>query len=127
MQFSYSQDRIVSATDNIPRPEDLNSDLSEQDEHDIVEILDTVGSCLRRNGNRHQGAYKILWTRPLRWRGRNFERRENFEPERVLAEVARLIADECGWDVVFDLEDSVYVQIRLSTPASQDIDQLDLF
>ena len=121
MQFSYSQDKIVSATDNIPRPGDLNSDLSEQDEHDIVEILDTVGNCLRRNGNRHQAAYKVLWTRPVRWRGRNFE------PERVLAEVSRLIADECGWDVVFDLEDSVYVQIRLSTPPSPDIDQLDLF
>ena len=121
MQFSYTPDRIISAANDIPRPEDLTSDLSGQDEHDIVEILDTVGSCLRRNGNRHDSTYTVSWARPVRWRA------DDFSPERVLAEVSRLIADECGWDVVFNLENASYVSVTLSRPEVPDIDQLDLF
>ncbi len=107
--------------DNIPEPGDFTNELSRQEEDDLRSILTVIKEYLFLHGKAGRRVYRIAVPRP--------ERLISFTEgtRSVVEHASKVLADDCGWDVKFDLTREDTLVAVLSVPSPNDDEQIDLF
>jgi len=118
MRFSYTKQAPM---DNIPEPGDFTNELSRQEEEDVQSILTVIKEYLFLHGKADRRVYRISVPRPDQLMSFTEGTRS------VIEHASKVLADDCGWDVKFDLTCEDTLVAVLSVPSSDDDEQIGLF
>ena len=125
MRFDFTS-TLGETVEDIPQPQELTNQFSQQEEGDLIQILNEVSSFLRLHGASDRSAYIVPMTKPE-------SIRTSRGAEKVLARAAKILANDRNWNVTFKIDSasSMRVVLRGEVPIpnsnEDEVDQLDLF